>query len=326
LGGAGLAALSLLGLSNLDRFGERATKLTLSGGPIIQSPDFQGRTKTGRAYRISGETARRDGTADTLLSQPRITLAATADSDAANFRADEARLTSTADSDLAQLSGTIIGEMGDGTILKTENLDADLKTQMLSVPQSLSLNGPQLNLTAQNLNGDMSGQIYTLMKVDMRLIETGNKSAGKKETSPSSGLRFTTEPDAPLDLMAGKMRWQQKAGRADLSEAAQVKQGPMQLNAATMRIRFDAQGTAETLAAKGAVRLVNEDGQSASAKTADYNLRQERLVLRGNVVFNAVAQDGARQELTGAVLDIDMKSGQARLSGGKNRARIELAP
>ena len=140
------------------------------------------------------------------------------------------------------------------------------------------------------------------------------------------GLRFQTDPQAPLHMRADTMRWQQQQGLSDLRGKARVEQGPMQMTANTMQIRFAADGTAETLAARGDVVLVNEDGQRATAAAADFDLQKDQLTLRGQVVMQARAAKGQTQKLTGETLSIDMVSGRARLRGGKTRARIELTP
>ena len=141
-----------------------------------------------------------------------------------------------------------------------------------------------------------------------------------------SGLRFQTDPNAPLNLKAEKMLWDQKAGRSDLSGRVRVRQGPMQVTAARMQVRFGADGAAESLTAQDNVVLINEDGQRAEATRMDFDLRKDILLMRENVVMQAMTPKGQNQKLSGAALSIDMVSGQARLTGGKNRARIELQP
>lgn len=138
------------------------------------------------------------------------------------------------------------------------------------------------------------------------------------------GLRFQTDPDAPLEMQAQSMRWQQVQGISDLSGAARVTQGPMRMSATTMQVRFSADGTAETLTARDNVELVNEDGQRATAETAEFDLLKENLMLRGNVTMRALGANGQSQKLSGETLSIDMASGRAKLRGGKSRARIEL--
>lgn len=146
------------------------------------------------------------------------------------------------------------------------------------------------------------------------------------QAEAQQGLSFQTDADAPLHMRADTMRWQQQQGVSDLRGKARVAQGPMQMTAKTMQIRFAADGTAETLAARGDVKLVNEDGQRATAAAADFDIQKDQLTLRGQVVMQARTAKGQTQKLTGETLSIDMVSGRARLRGGKTRARIELTP
>lgn len=137
------------------------------------------------------------------------------------------------------------------------------------------------------------------------------------------GLRFQTDPNAPLDMVADEMRWQQNEGLADLTGNVVVEQGPMRLSAGHMRVIFE-NGTATRLRAEKNVLLQNDDGQKARAEKADFDLQKDLMVLRGAVSFDRLTEKGTRQKLTGARLAVDMVSGKAQLTGGKNRARIEL--
>lgn len=139
----------------------------------------------------------------------------------------------------------------------------------------------------------------------------------------AQALRFQTAPDAPIEVSADEMRWQQNDGLADLTDNVVVSQGPMRLQAGHMRVRFE-NGAAVHLHADKNVFLQNEDGQKARAQKADFDLTKDVMVLRGAVVFDRITEKGAKQKLTGETLAVDMVSGKARLEGGKSRARIEL--
>lgn len=138
------------------------------------------------------------------------------------------------------------------------------------------------------------------------------------------GLRFQTDPNAPLELQADKMQWQQKQGVAELTGNVAIDQGPMRVTAATMQVIFAADGAAQSLAARGDVVLVNEDGQRARAKAADFDLQKDIMVLRGRVAMQGLSATGKMQKLSGETLRINMLTGKADLRGGKGRARIEL--
>lgn len=143
----------------------------------------------------------------------------------------------------------------------------------------------------------------------------------------AQSLRFSTDASAPVHLQAKEMRWQKNKQLADLSGGAQVVQGPMQLDANIMQVRFDRQGGAQNLLASGALVVRGQDGQRATAERGDFDLQQDILVLTGNVTFTLANNQNANaeaQKLSGTRLQIDMKTGTAKLTGGKSRARIEI--
>ena len=168
LGAALLAVASLVGLSNLDRFSERqglSGTLSLSqDGPAIDRPDYQGRTASGRDYRLTGANARADTQNATLLNLPVLALAALADNPAVTMTADLARLQNGTD---AVMQGNVRVHMGDGHVLQTETLEAELDAQMLSVPSKLSIDGPQLRLDADSLEGRLDTEIFTFTNTSM---------------------------------------------------------------------------------------------------------------------------------------------------------------
>jgi lipopolysaccharide export system protein LptA len=132
--------------------------------------------------------------------------------------------------------------------------------------------------------------------------------------------RFAADANAPIDLSAAKMVWQQNDARAALTGGASIVQGALTLTADTMQLVLDAGGVAERLTARGNVRLADSQ-QTATAQEAVYQLAEGQLTLSGDVSL-VQAQQGT---LRGARLILDMNNGQARLSGGaKTRARIEL--
>lgn len=171
LGGALLAALALFSLSNMDRFGDVSDALSLSGsGPLVDTPDYRGRTDSGRAYRLTGETARQadDGT---QITAPTLELAAMgSDGGPTYLHADKARFETIGGAGaLARLSGNIELFLADGHVMKTDKLTANMDTQTLSAPHRLTLRGPQLNLDATRLEGDLSASIFVFHDLTMTL-------------------------------------------------------------------------------------------------------------------------------------------------------------
>lgn len=137
----------------------------------------------------------------------------------------------------------------------------------------------------------------------------------------AQAIRFQTDANAPVDIAADKLLWQQKSNRADLSGAAHVTQGALTLSADFMQIIMGADGTAQKLKARGNV-IVDDGIQTARAGQADYDLQNNELQMRDDV---SVTQKANKRKVSGAALRINMSDGQATLSGSqKSRARIQL--
>ena len=168
IGAALLAALALVGLSNLDRFGGQSALLTAlrATGPAIDNPDYQGRTANGRAYRLTGAAAQADENDDTVLRLPVFELAALADAPAVIIKADEARLRHGQE---AVMQGNVKMEMSDANRLHTQKLIARIETDTVSVPQELTITGPEIDMRADSMTGNLDSQIFTLENISMTL-------------------------------------------------------------------------------------------------------------------------------------------------------------
>ncbi|HAT08805.1 MAG TPA: hypothetical protein DCS39_06080 [Rhodobiaceae bacterium] len=145
----------------------------------------------------------------------------------------------------------------------------------------------------------------------------------------AQSLRFATDSQAPLMLEAGEMIWQRQESQAQLRDKARLNQGPLDLSANRLEIKFATDGTAQLIRAEGQVALHSRgDNKStprrATADRAVVNLAEETILLNGNVVMQA--EDDHAAQLSGGQLVLDIVSGRARLSGtaDKPRARIEL--
>ena len=137
----------------------------------------------------------------------------------------------------------------------------------------------------------------------------------------AQAIRFKTDADAPVDIVADSLVWQQQNNQADLSGGAKVTQGALTLSADFMQIFMGADGTAQKLMALGQV-TIDDGAQTARAMQADYDLQNDKLRMSGDV---RVTQKADNAQLSGAMLQINMTDGKAKLSGGKNsRARIKL--
>ena len=168
IGAAALSALALVGLSNLDRFAGPNMLLDAirALGPAVDNPDYQGRTASGRAYRLTGADARADENNNMILRRPLLQLAALADAPAVTINAAEAHLQQ---GEEAVMQGSVRMDMSDGNQLRTQKLIARLDAETVSIPQPLAITGPQINLTADRLTGNLDSRVFTLDNVSMTL-------------------------------------------------------------------------------------------------------------------------------------------------------------
>ena len=88
------------------------------------------------------------------------------------------------------------------------------------------------------------------------------------------------------------MIWQREAAQAQLRDKARLHQGPLDLSADRLEIKFAANGTAQLIRAEGQVALHSRgDNENtprrATADRAVVNLAEETILLNGNVVMQA---------------------------------------
>lgn len=176
-----IAALALIGLSNTQRFAPRneaggSFRLS-SSGPVIDNPDYQGRTEAGRAYRLTGTLAQTGENNDTYIRTPRLVFAATSDQAEVQINAAMGQLF---ENDKAILNGKVSLNMSDGHKLQTQELISNLNAQTITAPQNLSIDGPNITMRASSLDGQLDKNIFTLHNVDIRLNRDRTQNLGAK--------------------------------------------------------------------------------------------------------------------------------------------------
>ena len=128
------------------------------------------------------------------------------------------------------------------------------------------------------------------------------------QTSLSLGS-FTTDPDAPVEMTADKLTVSQSDGSAQLEGNVIIAQGVIRLAASLVTVTYLEAGGIDRLNASGGVTLVTQT-ESAKAETAEYDLTNRQLMMRGKVVLiqgqNAISADS---------MNIDLASGAAVMEG-----------
>ena len=128
------------------------------------------------------------------------------------------------------------------------------------------------------------------------------------QTSLSLG-GFTTDSDAPVEMTADKLTVSQSDGSAQFEGNVIIAQGVIRLAASLVTVTYLEAGGIDRLNASGGVTLVTQT-ESAKAETAEYDLTNRQLVMRGEVVLiqgqNAISADS---------MNIDLASGAAVMEG-----------
>ena len=128
------------------------------------------------------------------------------------------------------------------------------------------------------------------------------------QTSLSLG-GFTTDTDAPVEMTADKLTVSQSDGSAQFEGNVIIAQGVIRLAASLVTVTYLEAGGIDRLNASGGVTLVTQT-ESAKAETAEYDLTNRQLVMRGEVVLiqgqNAISADS---------MNIDLASGAAVMEG-----------
>ncbi|WP_347832454.1 LptA/OstA family protein [uncultured Planktomarina sp.] len=128
------------------------------------------------------------------------------------------------------------------------------------------------------------------------------------QTSLSLG-GFITGPDAPVEMTADKLTVSQSDGSAQFEGNVIIAQGVIRLTASLVTVTYLEAGGIDRLNASGGVTLVTQT-ESAKAETAEYDLTNRQLMMRGEVVLiqgqNAILADS---------MNIDLASGAAVMEG-----------
>ena len=135
------------------------------------------------------------------------------------------------------------------------------------------------------------------------------------QTSLSLG-GFSSNPNAPIEMVADKLTVSQTDGSARFEGNVMIAQENIKIMAQLVVVTYLDSGDINQLSASGGVTVVTQT-ESAEAKTADYDLANQNLVLRGDVLLtqgkNAISSD---------TMTIDLTTGAAIIEG---RVRTTLS-
>ena len=139
------------------------------------------------------------------------------------------------------------------------------------------------------------------------------------QTSLSIG-GFSSNPDGPIEMTADKLTVSQFDGSARFEGNVRIAQENIQIMAQLVVVTYLESGGINQLSASGGVTVVTQT-ESVEAKTADYNLFSQNLVLRGDVLLiqgqNAISSDTMTIDLTTGAAVIEGRVRTVLSSGSK---------
>jgi lipopolysaccharide export system protein LptA len=149
---------------------------------------------------------------------------------------------------------------------------------------------------------------YIILALTVLLSTCFLAFAASAQTSLSLG-GFSADPDAPIEMSADKLTVSHSDGAAQFEGNVIIAQGGIRLAASFVVVAYLETGGIDQLNASGGVTLVTQT-ESAKAETAEYDLTNRQLVMRGDVVLiqgqNAISADSMK---------IDLASGAAVMEG-----------
>jgi len=135
------------------------------------------------------------------------------------------------------------------------------------------------------------------------------------QTSLSLG-GFSSNPNAPIEMTADKLSISQTDGSARLEGNVIITQQNIKIMAQLIVVSYLESGDINQLSASGGVNVVTQT-ESAEAKTADYDLANQNLVLRGDVLLTQ-----GKSAISSDTMTIDLTTGAAIVEG---RVRTTLS-
>ena len=168
----------------------------------------------------------------------------------------------------------------------------------------------------------------------------GPEATAQKNQGPSNALQgFSQNRDQPVKIQAASLEVREKDKMATFSGDVHVLNGDTELHCKTLLVFYDSdtgsgkdantrnmkaadpgpsgERSIKRIEAKGGV-VVNQKDQIATGEAAIFNMRENTVVLTGNVV---VTKGG--DVLKGQRLTVDLTSGVSRMEGGRVDVMID---
>jgi lipopolysaccharide transport protein LptA/LPS export ABC transporter protein LptC len=211
--------------------------------------------------------------------------------------------------DTIVLTGNVVAIQG-RNILSGERLFVDRKTgrTRLTSPATPGSNGP--------------GRIKTRFYRD---DPTGSAAKSTKQSQAAAAAAgvFQTDPNAPIDVEADRLEVDDRAKQAVFKGNVRVAQGDFVVRTSTLRTHYTGQaGLADQttaaskkqaaqltrIQAQGKVIVTSKNGQDATGDWADFDMKDNKVTLGGDVVLTQ-----EKNVVRGTQLTIDMTTGKSTI-------------
>ncbi len=219
------------------------------------------------------------------------------------------------------------------------DLDFKANTALLTGPEVIvtqgknNLRGRRLHVDRQNGTMQLSApadQWLPQGRISARFHqpETRSRKAEPKSGEESVGLRFQTDPNAPIDIEADLLDVDDKAHTATFRGDVVAVQGDFTIRTVEMVATYSGQAGVnlmqqpeagartsaqlQRVQARKKVVVTSKNDQSATGDWADFDVKANTVTLGGDVVVNQ-----GRNVVRGPRLVIDMVTGVSRMETGR---------
>lgn len=268
--------------------------------------------------RVTGNSLDYDAQDQVAVVNGDVRMASGADRSA---RADKATVDQRADTIL--LTGSVAVKQG-RNLLKGERLFVERATgrTQLSSPGS-----------ADDEPGRISSRFY---RAEQSTAQTAKDKAKGLVQEAAGGVLgggapvFKTDPTAPIDIDAARLDVDDRSKQAVFKGDVRVVQGDFVVRTSELRALYagsaglsEQAGTAEQkqaaqinrIEARGKVIVTSKNGQNATGDWADYDVKENQVVLGGDVILTQ-----GKNVVRGTKLTIDMVSGESIIDSDNNGA------
>ena len=216
--------------------------------------------------------------------------------------------------DTILLTGSVVAIQGRNQ-LKGERLFVERATGRTQLSSPVAAGAEPGRISTRFYRGEEQKAQTPKQKVQQLADE-----AAKAVASGAVGV-FKTDPSAPIDVEAGRLDVDDRAKQAVFKSDVRAVQGDFVVRTSELRAFYTgAAGLAEEetggdkkdpaeitrIEARGAVIVTSKNGQNATGDWADFNVKENQVVLGGDVILTQ-----GKNVVRGSKLTIDMLTGES---------------